>query len=109
MISHIRSLLVSSGTLLPNITLMGIHQFMMQWYVWHRILVYRYPLVDGHGNFGSIDGDGAAAMRYTEARMSKLAMEMMRDINKNTIDFRTKLSMVKNKNLSFYLLVFQAY
>ena len=49
---------------------------------------YRYPLVDGHGNFGSIDGDGAAAMRYTEARMSKLAMEMMRDINKNTIDYR---------------------
>lgn len=49
---------------------------------------YRYPLVDGHGNFGSIDGDGAAAMRYTEARMAKLAMEMMRDINKNTIDFK---------------------
>ncbi len=49
---------------------------------------YRCPLVDGHGNFGSIDGDGAAAMRYTEARMSKLAMEMMRDINKNTIDFQ---------------------
>ena len=48
---------------------------------------YRYPLVDGHGNFGSIDGDGAAAMRYTEARMSKLAMEMMKDINKNTVDF----------------------
>lgn len=48
---------------------------------------YRYPLVDGHGNFGSIDGDGAAAMRYTEARMSKVAMEMLRDINKDTIDF----------------------
>jgi len=48
---------------------------------------YRYPLVDGHGNFGSIDGDGAAAMRYTEARMSKLAMEMLRDINKNTVNF----------------------
>lgn len=47
----------------------------------------RYPLVDGHGNFGSVDGDGAAAMRYTEARLSKIAMEMMRDINKNTIDF----------------------
>ena len=40
---------------------------------------YRYPLVDGHGNFGSLDGDGAAAMRYTEARMSKISMEMMRD------------------------------
>ena len=49
---------------------------------------YRYPLVDGHGNFGSVDGDGAAAMRYTEARMSKLANEMLRDINKNTVDFQ---------------------
>ena len=48
---------------------------------------YRYPLVDGHGNFGSLDGDGAAAMRYTEARMSKIAMEMVRDINKDTVDF----------------------
>ncbi|MFT8447017.1 MAG: DNA gyrase subunit A [Liquorilactobacillus nagelii] len=48
---------------------------------------YRYMLVDGHGNFGSVDGDGAAAMRYTEARMSKIAMEILRDINKNTIDF----------------------
>ena len=47
----------------------------------------RYMLVDGHGNFGSIDGDGAAAMRYTEARMSKLALEMLRDIEKNTVDF----------------------
>ena len=48
---------------------------------------YRGMLVDGHGNFGSVDGDGAAAMRYTEARMSKLAVEMLRDINKNTVDF----------------------
>lgn len=48
----------------------------------------RYPLVDGHGNFGSIDGDSPAAMRYTEARMTKLALEMLRDINKNTIDYR---------------------
>ncbi|MGX7132118.1 MULTISPECIES: DNA gyrase subunit A [Enterococcus] len=48
---------------------------------------YRYMLVDGHGNFGSVDGDGAAAMRYTEARMSKLALEMLRDINKNTVGF----------------------
>ncbi|MEE0955318.1 MAG: DNA gyrase subunit A [Eubacterium sp.] len=47
----------------------------------------RYPLVDGHGNFGSIDGDGAAAMRYTEARLSKISMEMVRDINKDTVDF----------------------
>ena len=49
---------------------------------------YRYPLVDGHGNFGSLDGDGAAAMRYTEARMSKISMELVQDIKKNTIDFR---------------------
>lgn len=49
---------------------------------------YRYPLVDGHGNFGSIDGDGAAAMRYTEARMSKMASEMLKDLNKNTVDFQ---------------------
>ena len=48
---------------------------------------YRSPLVDGHGNFGSVDGDNAAAMRYTEARMSKLAMEMLKDINKDTVDF----------------------
>lgn len=49
---------------------------------------YRYMLVDGHGNFGSMDGDGAAAQRYTEARMSKIALEMLRDINKNTVDFQ---------------------
>lgn len=49
---------------------------------------YRYMLVDGHGNFGSVDGDPAAAMRYTEARMSKIAMELVRDINKDTIDFQ---------------------
>ncbi|WP_283651139.1 DNA gyrase subunit A [Ileibacterium valens] len=48
---------------------------------------YRYPLVDGHGNFGSLDGDGAAAMRYTEARMSKISMEMVADLNKETVDF----------------------
>ena len=47
----------------------------------------RYPLVDGHGNFGSVDGDGAAAMRYTEARLSKISMEMTRDLNKDTVDF----------------------
>lgn len=49
---------------------------------------YRYMLVDGHGNFGSVDGDSAAAMRYTEARMSKISMELLRDINKDTIDFK---------------------
>lgn len=48
---------------------------------------YRHTLIDGHGNFGSMDGDGAAAMRYTEARLSKLSMELLRDINKNTVDF----------------------
>ena len=49
---------------------------------------YRYLLVDGHGNFGSIDGDSAAAMRYTEARMARISNELMDDIDKNTIDFR---------------------
>src|SRR5574344_2346761 len=49
---------------------------------------YRYPLVDGHGNFGSLDGDGAAAMRYTEARMSKISLELVQDIKKETIDWR---------------------
>lgn len=49
---------------------------------------YRYPLVDGHGNFGSVDGDSAAAMRYTEARMSKIALQLLRDINKDTVDYR---------------------
>ena len=49
---------------------------------------YRYMLVDGHGNFGSMDGDGAAAQRYTEARMSKIALEMLRDLNKNTVEFQ---------------------
>lgn len=49
---------------------------------------YRYPLVDGHGNFGSLDGDGAAAMRYTEARMSKISLELLQDIKKDTIDFK---------------------
>ena len=48
---------------------------------------YRHMLVDGHGNFGNMDGDGAAAMRYTEARLSKLSLEMVRDLNKNTVDF----------------------
>ena len=47
----------------------------------------RYTLVDGHGNFGSVDGDGAAAMRYTEARLSKISLKMIEDINKNTVDF----------------------
>lgn len=53
---------------------------------------YRQMLVDGHGNFGSVDGDGAAAMRYTEARMSKIALEMLKDINKDTIDFQENYS-----------------
>ena len=49
---------------------------------------YRYMLVDGHGNFGSVDGDQAAAMRYTEARMSKISMELLRDFNKDTVDYQ---------------------
>ena len=58
---------------------------------------YRYMLVDGHGNFGSVDGDSAAAMRYTEARMSKIALEMLRDINKDTVDF-TPTMMGRKRN-----------
>lgn len=67
---------------------------------------YRYPLVDGHGNFGSVDGDGAAAMRYTEARMSKLAGEMLRDLNKNTVDFVDNYD-GSEKNQQFYQQDFQ--
>lgn len=52
----------------------------------------RYPLVDGQGNFGNIDGDGAAAMRYTEARMTKLTLEMLRDMKKGTVDFKPNFS-----------------
>ena len=52
-----------------------------------QVFSYRYVLVDGHGNFGSIDGDGAAAYRYTEARLSKISLELLRDINKDTVDF----------------------
>ncbi|QWV86838.1 DNA gyrase subunit A [Streptococcus parasuis] len=62
----------------------AIYQAMVRMAQWWS---YRHMLVDGHGNFGSMDGDGAAAQRYTEARMSKIALEMLRDINKNTVDF----------------------
>ncbi|MGM9440443.1 DNA gyrase subunit A [Streptomyces murinus] len=61
--------------------------FMKQWSRMAQDFSYRYPLVDGQGNFGSMDGDGAAAMRYTEARMTKITLELLRDINKDTIDF----------------------
>jgi DNA gyrase subunit A len=57
----------------------------------------RYPLVDGHGNFGSVDGDGAAAMRYTEARLSKISMELTADINKDTVDFQFR-TLMKQKS-----------
>ena len=65
-------------------------------------------LVDGHGNFGSVDGDGAAAMRYTEARLSKIAMEMLRDINKDTVIFKETM-MTVNKSLWYYQHVFRIY
>ncbi len=58
---------------------------------------YRYMLVDGHGNFGSVDGDEPAAMRYTEARMSKIAVEMLRDINKNTVDWQRNYDDTENE------------
>ena len=55
---------------------------------------YRCPLIDGHGNFGSMDGDGAAAMRYTEARLEKLTLELLRDIRKDTVDFDPRLNCI---------------
>ena len=64
-------------------------------------MVYRYPLVDGHGNFGSVDGDGAAAMRYTEARLSKISMEMLADINKVAVVLRRTLTRQKKSRLCF--------
>ena len=64
---------------------------MTPWCAWRRISRLRYPLVDGQGNFGSIDGDSAAAMRYTEARLRTIATEMLRDIDKDTVDFATQL------------------
>ena len=60
----------------------------------------RVPLVDGHGNFGSIDGDSAAAMRYTEARLDKPAMELLRDLDKETVDFQ-RTTMIRSKSLLF--------
>ena len=67
---------------------------------------FRYPLVDGHGNFGSVDGDGAAAMRYTEARLSKISMEMLADIGKDTVDF-VRTSMRRKKSLQCFRPVFR--
>ena len=60
---------------------------------------FRHMLVDGHGNFGNMDGDGAAAMRYTEARLSKIALEMVRDLNKNTVDFQPNFDETENEPL----------
>ena len=65
----------------------------------------RYPLVDGHGNFGSVDGDGAAAMRYTEARLSKISMEMLADINKDTVNFVRTLMKQKRSQRSCRLVI----
>lgn len=73
-----------------------------------QVFSYRYVLVDGHGNFGSIDGDGAAAYRYTEARLSKISLELLRDINKDTVDFWIIL-IVQEKNLKFCLVDFLIY
>lgn len=68
----------------------------------------RYPLIIGQGNFGSIDGDNAAAMRYTEARMSKLSGELLRDLEKDTVDFRPNYDGSK-RNLQFFLQLFQTF
>jgi len=61
---------------------------MTPWFVWHKHWSLRYPMVDGQGNFGSIDGDNPAAMRYTEARLRKVAEEMLDDLDKDTVEFR---------------------
>ena len=61
----------------------------------------RYPLIDGHGNFGSIDGDSAAAMRYTESRMSKIALELLRDIDKETVDWRPNYDGARRNRRSY--------
>ena len=74
------------GEVMGIIIHMEMLQFMMQWCGLPKIF-HRNLLVDGHGNFGSIDGDPAAAMRYTEARMTRIALEMLSDINKDTVDF----------------------
>ena len=68
----------------------------------------RYMLVDGHGNFGSIDGDGAAAMRYTEARMTPFALQMLRDIEKETVDFVPNFD-EEERNRRFYPQKFRTY
>ena len=87
-ISHTKNQRVLSGMLLVNTIHMVTLLFMKRWYGWHSHFNYRYMLVDGQGNFGSVDGDAAAAMRYTEARMSKISMELLRDLNKDTIDYQ---------------------
>jgi hypothetical protein len=67
---------------------MAIHRSILPWFEWRRTWSLRYPLVDGQGNFGSVDGDSPAAMRYTEARLNKLSEETLVDIDKNTVDFQ---------------------
>ena len=69
---------------IPTVTLL----FMTVWSRMAQDFSLRYPLIDGHGNFGSIDGDPPAAIRYTEARLAKISMEMLREINKDTVDFK---------------------
>jgi hypothetical protein len=74
-----------------NITRMVIRQSMNPWHVWRRTSRCAYLLVDGQGNFGSVDGDAPAAMRYTEARLQKMAAELLADLEKDTVDFRSQL------------------
>ena len=69
----------------------------------------RYPLVDGHGNFGSVDGDGAAAMRYTEARLSKISMELPADINNNTVDFGKQGCTHKKAYIDWFIIGDESY
>ena len=74
-----------------NITPTAMRRFMTPWLGMPQDFLMRYPLVDGQGNWGSIDGDSAAAMRYTEARMTSIAEQMLSDIQKETVDFPSRI------------------
>ena len=88
MINRTVSVRVSSEIPWVNITRMGTAPSMMHWWSWHREFKKGMVLVDGHGNFGSIEGDGAAAMRYTEARLAKITQEAyLADLDKDIVDF----------------------
>ncbi len=109
LISHIVNVRVLSVIPWVNIIHMVTAPSMEHWLIWHRNGQPRYPLVDGHGNFGSVDGDGAAAMRYTEARLSKISMEMTCRHQQNTVDFVCRTLMRQRKNQQYFRRDFQIF